>query len=76
MDGPPPLGSKRPQSADMQPRDSTELRSFLENIGLSIDEFQDMRREEQVESTASSQGIGKFCCRSNQYRYSVLKIKI
>jgi len=42
----PSLGAKRPQSGDMQPKDSTELRSFLENIGLSIHEFQDMRKEE------------------------------
>lgn len=45
----------------MQPRDSTELRSFLENIGLTIDEFQEMRREEQQppapESSIPSRGI-------------------
>jgi hypothetical protein len=38
------LGAKRPQSGDMQPKDSTELRSFLENIGLSIHEFQAVLR--------------------------------
>ena len=49
-------GTKRPQSGDMQPKDSTELRSFLENIGLSIQEFEDMRREEPPQPSPTKQG--------------------
>ncbi len=49
------LGAKRPQSGDMQPKDSTELRSFLENIGLSIHEFQDMRKEEPEAAPTAAQ---------------------
>ena len=42
----------------MQPKDSTELRSFLENIGLSIDEFQEMRKENTAEVSPSKTGTG------------------
>jgi hypothetical protein len=50
----------------MQPKDSRELRSFLENIGLSVEEFKDMRKVEEASSTngTANQGCGSGSIKS------------
>jgi len=48
------LGNKRPRGPDQQPKDSLELRAFLDKLGLRLDEFEAMRVESDEASNSNS----------------------
>lgn len=53
-------GTKRPRGPNLQPRDSSELRDYLERLGLGLEEFEEMRTEREEEDSGAQGAAGQY----------------